>query len=197
MARRFWTEEEINYLEKKWGVSSISLIAKRLKRTPDSVSSKAHKLGLQSVSNSVHGIPMAMLPEIVGRPYGTVRKTWANAGLKVKKCGKEIAYVQEKDLYKFMQEHPNLWDARECDYYYFYTQKWFLEALENERNGNHAARYKKWSEEDKAKFIYLREQKSWYFRELADEFGITHKNAWKTYQRFKRQREEILNGKNE
>ncbi|EIA17562.1 hypothetical protein [Clostridium perfringens] len=41
MAGRIWTEEDINYLEEKWGVVSVDVIAKKLNRTILSVRKKA------------------------------------------------------------------------------------------------------------------------------------------------------------
>ena len=45
--RRNWSLEELQYLEEKWGVTSIPAIAKHLGRTINSVKCKATKLGLQ------------------------------------------------------------------------------------------------------------------------------------------------------
>lgn len=193
--RRYWTEQEINYLEKFWGKKSIDQIAKSLNRTTDAVTIKASKLGLGTLKDNIDGIPMTMLPEIIGVPYCSIRKTWKNAGLKTKHCGNNLEYVDEKELYRFMKEHPNLWDARKCDYYYFYSEPWFIQALENERNGNHARRYHKWTEHEKARFIFMREQKGMYFSEIAEVFGISKKNAWKRYNTWKKQQKsEVDNG---
>lgn len=190
MSRKFWTEEEVHYLETYWGHRSIQNIAKFLDRSPDAVSTKAYKLGLGNVKGSIDGLTLIELPEILGVPYNSIRRTWRDAGLRVRKCGKNIAYVKEKDLHKFMRENTHLWDARKCDYYYFHNQKWFLEILENERNGNHADRYHRWSEQEKARFIYMREQKGMYFREIAEVFGISEKNAWRRYKCWKKQSNE-------
>ena len=43
-----WTDDEICYLQDKWGVRSVEGIAKTLKRKPKSVARKAIKLGLGS-----------------------------------------------------------------------------------------------------------------------------------------------------
>lgn len=46
MAGRIWTEEDINYLEEKWGSVSVDIIAKKLNRTIVSVRKKASALKL-------------------------------------------------------------------------------------------------------------------------------------------------------
>ena len=40
LAGRIWTEEDINYLEEKWGSASVDIIAKKLNRTIVSVRKK-------------------------------------------------------------------------------------------------------------------------------------------------------------
>lgn len=44
---RSWSNEEINYLEDKWGVMTIPFIAKNLNRSIDSIKNKAYKIGLE------------------------------------------------------------------------------------------------------------------------------------------------------
>ena len=44
--RRNWSLEELQYLEEKWGVTSIPAIAKHLGRSIQSVKSKTYKSGL-------------------------------------------------------------------------------------------------------------------------------------------------------
>ena len=44
--RRNWSLEELQYLEEKWGATSIPAIAKHLGRSIQSVKNKAYRLGL-------------------------------------------------------------------------------------------------------------------------------------------------------
>ena len=46
MLSRTWTDEEVDYLEDKWGNISIPIIAKNLGRTVKAIKSKAYKIGL-------------------------------------------------------------------------------------------------------------------------------------------------------
>jgi hypothetical protein len=48
MNGRAWTEKEITYLERVWGIVAHSAIAKHLKRTRSAVRNKAFELGLRS-----------------------------------------------------------------------------------------------------------------------------------------------------
>lgn len=46
--RKWWTEEEINYLEEKWGNMPVKAIAKNLSRSVKSVKIKAARIGIGS-----------------------------------------------------------------------------------------------------------------------------------------------------
>ena len=50
--RKKWTQEELDFLEEKWGVLSKKLIAKKLNRSLNSVIVKAVRLGLGGYINA-------------------------------------------------------------------------------------------------------------------------------------------------
>ncbi len=66
MPGKWWTTEEINYLEDSWGNKSIPVIAKKLNRTIKAVSSKAIKLGLGEYLDSGNYITFNQLIKALG-----------------------------------------------------------------------------------------------------------------------------------
>ena len=49
---KFWSAEEVEYLEENWGIKSIPNIAKNINRTVAAVKAKAIKLELGEYNNS-------------------------------------------------------------------------------------------------------------------------------------------------
>lgn len=61
MAKRYWTKEEEEYLESRWGVNSIKSIAKKLERTVNAVKLKARRMGLIDARFCIDGITINQL----------------------------------------------------------------------------------------------------------------------------------------
>ncbi|WP_195989633.1 hypothetical protein [Clostridium sp. D53t1_180928_C8] len=66
MSGKWWTTEEINYLEDSWGNKSIPAISKNLNRTINAVRSKAIKLGLGEHLDSGNYITFNQLIKALG-----------------------------------------------------------------------------------------------------------------------------------
>lgn len=70
---RDWTEEEVRYLEDRWGSVSIKGIAKGLNRSIYAVKSKATRLGLGDPRMHYDGITVHQLILVLGVSYSTIR----------------------------------------------------------------------------------------------------------------------------
>lgn len=123
---RYWTKEEEEFLENKYGILTISGIAKKLGRSNRAVTDKIKQMGIGSFTENADGIHLAEVSRLVGRDKETIKRTWVRRGLKIYKKGK-FSIIREKDLAKFMKENPERWNATECETWFFERFDWFRE----------------------------------------------------------------------
>lgn len=159
MSGKRWKADEVDYLVTYWGIRSRDNISRRTGRSISACKNKANELGLGGVRDNTNGFPIYQLSEIIGVPKTNLHKTWIDKhGLRTRKVG-AFTVVSEKDLLEFMRTHQWLWDARKCDYYYFYTNDWFIEKLNRERDkGQAETKVKKWTEYEEKELLRLRHQ---------------------------------------
>ena len=65
--RRNWSLEELQYLEEKWGVTSIPAIANKLNRSINSIRRKAQKLGLGRFYHQGEYVTLHQLISAIGQ----------------------------------------------------------------------------------------------------------------------------------
>lgn len=116
---RHWSEEEIMYLEEKWGVVAIDNIARKLGRTKNAILLKAHKIGLreQVIANGEYLTPKDISDVLV---VGTKSVyNWMEKGyLKYRKL--RINSVKKYQItianFKlFLETYQEKWDTRVAD----------------------------------------------------------------------------------
>ena len=129
-----WTKEEEERLRKLSEMKTQGGIAKELGRSVQSVKNKRIELGIQSFTEQTDKLTMVQISELVGVDKSTISKVWKKHGLRFRKIGYYMM-TSEDNLLSFMQEHPELWKASKCDYYFFRQNEWFLERLKNEKSG--------------------------------------------------------------
>ena len=100
------------------------------------------------------------------------KKVWVKNGFKYRKIGCRN-YVTEKALLKYLQEHPECYDARKADYYLFYRHKWFIDKLEQDRKKTLKTGVK-WTDYEKSKAKFLKKRGLSYTK-IAEELGRTRK----------------------
>lgn len=116
---RHWSEDEIIYLEEKWGVVCIDKIAERLGRTNNSILLKAHKIGLreQVIANGEY-----LTPKDISSVLDVGTKTvynWMEKGylkyrkLKINSVKKYQITISNFKL--FLQTYEEKWDTRVSD----------------------------------------------------------------------------------
>ena len=170
-----WTEEEIEKLKTLSGKATKSEIARRMKRTVGSVTSKRLRLGIQCFEEQTDLMNCTEVAHLVGMHSSTIYKTWVGKGLKVKKIS-YFLMTDEKELVRFMQEHPQLWKASKCDYYFFCRYEWFLERLRKERSGedkgNRYSNARRWTEHEISRAKMLK-RRGLTHKEIGAELGRT------------------------
>ena len=95
----------------------------------------------------------------------------------------------------FMQEHPELWKASDCDYYFFCRYKWFTDRLESEKAGtdniSHYRNRKAWTELDISRFKMLK-SRGLTHNEIAAELGRTRRAIDHMNMRLNARRKDVI-----
>ena len=107
--RKKWTEEEIKFLEDKWGMVSVKGIAKTLGRSFEAVKLKAQRLGLMDPRFCYDGITLNQLAQAINTDYRMV-KGWVDLyGLPAKKK----IFVKEARVY--VVKYDEFWNWAEAN----------------------------------------------------------------------------------
>lgn len=123
---RYFTEEERDYIQSAVGRTSYDNIAKKLGVTYNSIKVYCNRNYCNQYANGNY-LTMAEIGRVVGQDRSRIRVVWVRTRkLKHKRCGKNIM-VRPDDLFEFMQKHPEIWDATECETWYFDRFEWFNE----------------------------------------------------------------------
>lgn len=110
--KRKWSEKDIAYLEKYFGVYSIQAIAKKLKRTPEAIITKKNRLGLGGARLATTYITVSELASALGRSKETVKR-WIDkyelpATHKVILSKAKYSRIDVKKFWKWSKEHDKL-----------------------------------------------------------------------------------------
>ena len=170
---RRWTKEEEELLIKYSEKMTESGIAKKMNRPVSSVRAKRTRMGLPCFMNQTEKMNATIIAEVVGVDRSSIHRVWESKGLQMKRVG-QFKVTDEKELIRFMQEHPELWKASKCDYYFFCQYKWFTDRLKREKAGTEKYDYHKdiryWTptEISRAKMLKSR---GLSHREIGEELG--------------------------
>ena len=81
-ARNSWTEDDVTYLERYFGMKSVQAIAKHLNKTPKAIITKSKRIGLSGINTLSEEITARELARAIGADGKTIVR-WINAkGLK-------------------------------------------------------------------------------------------------------------------
>ena len=123
-ARKYkhWTDEEIEELERLWGMYSIPTIAQRLERSVIGVRHKASELKL---GNSIHNTDLILLSTLM-REFGVVHG-YAAFAERLKKLGFKIhtlrvdkrsyRMVDIAEFWEFAEKYPSIFDFSKLELY--------------------------------------------------------------------------------
>ena len=112
MRGKNWTQEEVNFLQERWGITPMTTIAKQLNRTLISVVSKSQKLGLKRFIHQGEYVTYRQL--IIALGYGGSysylknRLSKLDFPLKYKSSVKrKYAIVYLNDFWKWAEQHKH------------------------------------------------------------------------------------------
>lgn len=131
-ANKHWTAAEITYLREKHGSMASEKIASTLHRSVPAIHKMAYRLGLESVANDGRGYTYSEVGRLVGMSRHTISDRWERDGLKFKNVGR-LRKCSYENLCKFMKGHPDYYNARKREYYFFQEHKWFRDKWKQDR----------------------------------------------------------------
>lgn len=114
-----WTEEEIEFLEEKWGAISRGSIAKNLNRTISAVTSKSVKLGLGNPLMHIDGLTISQLSKVLNVDYGIIRN-WIDkydlpARYKNLAIEKKTWIISYEDFWNWSEQNKQMIDFSRLD----------------------------------------------------------------------------------
>lgn len=181
MARK-WTDEEIEYLEMKWGNVSIDSICKKLKRTKSSVKTKVHRLKLGAFTDNGNYITFYCLTEMLGYKDGYSRKRLLNDKLPVhyKRINKKIKVVYLNEFWKWAEENKYILDLSKLERGSLGEEpKW----VEEKRKQDNQRKLKyitgKWSKKDDEYLMFLLKQHKYTYEEISEKINRKNENIRK------------------
>ena len=119
---REWSEWELEFLEDNWGLCNTAIIAKRLRRAVSAVEVRAHKLRLRRLDSFY---TYSLLSKELNRNRTSLRNYYDRGWIQGEKASWTYRYGEapmmfmEEDIVKFLQEHCDLFNAREIPNLYF------------------------------------------------------------------------------
>lgn len=159
---RYWSEEEVVYLEEKWGVLPVENIAKKLERTKSAILLKAHKIGLreQAIANGEY-----LTPKDVSSVLAVGARTvynWIDNGylkhrrLKINSIKKYQISVSNLKL--FLENYQEKWNACAADISFIkvccttsrengknQVPEWLIKKIELDKQKKHTLCRKQWT----------------------------------------------------
>lgn len=167
-----WPQEQVSYLEDKWGVISITTIAKNLGRSVNAVKIKAYKMGLGRHLHSGDYITLNQLCKALGlgRTYTERYRVWKKHGLPIKhrkvvKNSFRIIYIN--DFWKWAEPNKMLIDFSKAEKHILGPEPAWVE--EKRKADYLAGLYKKtpWTPAEDALFIQMLNSYLYSYREIS------------------------------
>lgn len=109
---RNWTQEEVDYLQDKWGVLSIKTISKNLGRSINAVKIKAQRMGLGDPRFHYDGITINQLMQALDKTYSSVYAWIQDYGMPVKykvfAQSARVKVITHDDFWEWAEQHKEL-----------------------------------------------------------------------------------------
>lgn len=176
---RYWTQEEITYLQDNYGVLSLSTLCAKLNRSEASIQNKVVRLKLGRWYHNLESITLNELANALSIDFGTAKNWYENYGMpaKLKRFDKSYFHViRIEDFWSWAEKNKNMieWDRFE-KHLLGAEPDWVEDArkakvLDRDRSKKKAS----WSKDEDAKLVWLLMQHKFTYPEICQELGRTH-----------------------
>jgi hypothetical protein len=144
--KRYWTKEEIQYLEENVGRLKISTIAKNLNRTENAVLVKMKRLGLSNTKEQLGLLTIGGLAKLLKVDPNTVRGWVKNHGLpcikKVTRNRKRFYFIDPNNFWLWAENHKEKIDFSKIEKHSIAPEP---EWVDKERTPKKTTNYKSWT----------------------------------------------------
>lgn len=178
--RKKWTQEELDFLEEKWGVLSKKLIAKKLNRSLNSVIVKAVRLGLGGYINARDEITLNLLINTLGykNSYSWVSKKFENHNIPIKKMkiiDKSVKMVNINEFWKWAEKNKEILNFADFEEGALGKEPlWVKEKRNIDKNSlNKINRNRLWTKYEEQLLISKVKSMKYTYEELSKEFNRT------------------------
>lgn len=178
--RKKWTQEELDFLEEKWGVLSKNLIAKKLNRSLNSVIVKAVRLGLGRYINARDEITLNLLINTLGykNSYSWVSKKFENHNIPIKKMkiiDKSVKMVNINEFWKWAEKNKKILNFADFEEGALGKEPlWVKEKRNIDKNSlNKINRNRLWTKYEEQLLISKVKSMRYTYEELSKEFNRT------------------------
>lgn len=178
--RKKWTQEELDFLEEKWGVLSKKLIAKKLNRSLNSVIVKAVRLGLGRYINARDEITLNLLINTLGykNSYSWVSKKFKNHNIPIKKIkiiDKSVKMVNINEFWKWAEKNKEILNFADFEEGALGKEPlWVKEKRNIDKNSlNKINRNRLWTKYEEQLLISKVKSMRYTYEELSKEFNRT------------------------
>lgn len=178
--RKKWTQEELDFLEEKWGVLSKNLIAKKLNRSLNSVIVKAVRLGLGRYINARDEITLNLLINTLGykNSYSWVSKKFENHNIPIKKMkiiDKSVKMVNINEFWKWAEKNKEILNFADFEEGALGKEPlWVKEKRNIDKNSlNKINRNRLWTKYEEQLLISKVKSMRYTYEELSKEFNRT------------------------
>lgn len=167
-----WSEDEIGYLNERWGELSIARIARKLKRPINGVKLKARREGLMRFSFCIDGITLGQLAKVFNVEYsGTVKRIWVDQlklPYKAKVTAEQRAYryICIDDFWKWACCNRQQIDFSKLEKHVLGKEPCWVE--QKRKADSEKFSYRLWTEDDDAKLRSLLKQHRYTYKEISD-----------------------------
>jgi hypothetical protein len=183
MARRNWTEDEIEFLKDNVGVMKLTTLSKKLDRTEISIQNKLKRLGISNTKAQTGFLTTYELAKLVHKDATTVRGWIERHGLKstkkVTNFSRQFLFIHPEDFWKWASANREKVDFSKIQPNTILPEPAWVE---NERKKENPTSYKVWSiMEEKQLQMMLTEGYS--IREVAGKLNRSVISVKRKYER--------------
>ena len=178
-AKRYWTPEQIKYLEEHWGMVAIPTIARKVKKSYEAVREKAYRIGLGRWTENGNYITFNQLNRALrGHNVNVYQlKSWvANRDFPVKvknRGGMKIRVVMLNEFWEWAEKHRDIIDFSQMPHGALGAEPPWVDA--QRKHDASAAKVNKtpWTPKEDSQLRTLVEANRYTWREVADRMHRT------------------------
>jgi len=166
--KNFWSESDLEYLKENWGIKTVPIMSKFLKRTPYAVRRMAIKLELGTRKLNYTLDEVGRLFDIDAKAV----KRWGGKGLVITKAKTDakIYSIKVEDLIEFLKDYKGYWDSRKMQYSLWITEPEWFKQRKREDKLKPNKHYQKWDDNQDRKLVELY-NKGMEYKEIGEIIG--------------------------